>query len=128
MTIQPGDSIVVKQEKSTLKPPWDMKPYKVDNVSGTNLYLSRDGRTETISIDKYKLLKFKTPDVKLVLPSLDTVLTRDKITEKMDYWEPDSNCILAATRQNMEQVVVKNMLVQNLDDLLQENAARDFLP
>ena len=37
--IKPWDYVVVKQEKSTVNPPWDVKPYLVKEVHGTKLYL-----------------------------------------------------------------------------------------
>ena len=43
-------------------------------MSGTKLYLSRDGHTKTRFMDKCKLLKVRIPNVKLVLINLKSVV------------------------------------------------------
>ena len=39
--VRVGDKVLVKQEKTTTKPPWDPNPYKVTKVKGTKITASR---------------------------------------------------------------------------------------
>ena len=56
-----GDSVIVKQDKTTTRPPWEIRPYSVEEVHGTKLYLLRDGKTKVRSVDKCKLVKLPVP-------------------------------------------------------------------
>ena len=52
--VEIGDSVLVKQKKSVMKPPFDPNPYKVQDVSGTRLTLRRGGRLIKRSKNKVK--------------------------------------------------------------------------
>ena len=47
--IKLGDRVVIKQTKSTIKPPWELKPYFIDQVHRTKLYLSEGGKSIRIT-------------------------------------------------------------------------------
>ena len=47
--IKVGDLILVNQEKSTLRPPWDTEPYLVAEVHDTKLYLTRDRNQRSVA-------------------------------------------------------------------------------
>ena len=39
MEMNPGDMVVVKQEKSSLHPSWDPRPFTITKVKGTKVFL-----------------------------------------------------------------------------------------
>ena len=51
-----GDEVLVKQEKTTTKPPWDPNPYKVTEVKGTKITATRGHKERTRNVDKVKVL------------------------------------------------------------------------
>ena len=55
--IKVGDQVLVKQNKTTTRPPWDPKPYLVVKVKQSKIFLERDGRSQVRNIKKCKLLK-----------------------------------------------------------------------
>ena len=54
--IEVGDMVLIKQKKSTIKPPWDPKPYRVEKVVNTQIHANRDGRKKVRNVQKCKLL------------------------------------------------------------------------
>ena len=48
MEVKPGDVGVVKQEKTSVQPPWNPKPWNVMKVYGTKLYLEREGKCKVL--------------------------------------------------------------------------------
>ena len=42
--MKPGDKVIIKQEKTMLKLPYDPKPYKVVGVKGTQITCQRGGK------------------------------------------------------------------------------------
>ena len=53
-----GDKALVKQKKSTIKPPYDPNPYKVDGLDGNRVKLTRgDGATRVRDKNQLKILK-----------------------------------------------------------------------
>ena len=55
--INPGDSVVIEQDKTTLQPPWDPEPFKVTKEKGTKIYMEKDSKPKIRSQDKCKLEK-----------------------------------------------------------------------
>ena len=49
--INVGDSVAVKQDKTTTQPPWDPRLWTVKKVKGTQLQLERDGKSRIRSLD-----------------------------------------------------------------------------
>ena len=39
MEMDPGDTVVVKQEKLSLHPPWDPRPFAITKVKGSKVFL-----------------------------------------------------------------------------------------
>ena len=56
-----GDKVLLKQTKTTTKPPWDPKPMKVVKVKGTQITARRGEFERTRNIEKFKILR-KRPD------------------------------------------------------------------
>jgi hypothetical protein len=52
-----GDEVLVKQDKTTTKPPWDPKPFKVVEVKGTQVTATRGQMERTRNVEKMKVLK-----------------------------------------------------------------------
>ena len=55
--IKPGDKVLVKQQKTTTKPPFDPKPYQVKEVRGTQITVIRGKQEKVRSKEKVKLLR-----------------------------------------------------------------------
>ena len=56
--IQIGDRAMIKQKKTTVKPPWDPNPYTVDKISKERLYMSRgDGKTRRRHVGDVKIIQ-----------------------------------------------------------------------
>ena len=55
--IKPGDKVLVKQQKTTIKPPFDPKPYQVKEVRGTQITVVRGRQQKVRSKEKIKLLR-----------------------------------------------------------------------
>ena len=55
--IQVGDKVLVKQSKTTTKPPYDPDYYFVKEVRGTKITGERRGKIKTRNVEKWKLLK-----------------------------------------------------------------------
>ena len=60
-SIQPGDQVLIKQEKTTIKPPFDPTPYDVTEVKGTQVAARRGDRVRIRNMAKVKLLR-KRPE------------------------------------------------------------------
>ena len=57
--ITPGDKVLIKQEKTTIKPPFDPNPYEVTQVKGTQVTARRGGKERIRNMAKVKLLKHR---------------------------------------------------------------------
>ena len=55
--IKTGDKVLVKQQKTTIKPPFDPKPYHVKEVRGTQITVVRGRQQKVRSKEKIKLLR-----------------------------------------------------------------------
>jgi hypothetical protein len=56
-TIKMGDKVLIKQQKTTVKPPFDPKPYSVTEVKGTQVTAVRGNQKKVRSKEKVKLLQ-----------------------------------------------------------------------
>ena len=52
-----GDEVYIKQDQTTIKPPWDPDTYRVTKMKGTKITAEREGREMTRDISKWKLKK-----------------------------------------------------------------------
>ena len=55
--VQPGDQVLIKQTKSTVKPPYDPKPYTVVQVDGNRIEAKRNGITRQRDKNSVKVVK-----------------------------------------------------------------------
>ena len=55
--IKMGDKVLLKQDKTTLKPPFDPEPFTVISVQGSKVTAERDHKTKCRNQAKWKLLK-----------------------------------------------------------------------
>ena len=62
IVVQVGDAVLVKQTKTTTKPPFDPSPYTVIEVNGTQAVLERFGKTMKRSFNKIKIIGRKPKD------------------------------------------------------------------
>ena len=62
--IKPGDKVLIKQEKTTVKPPFDPKPYVVTEVKGTQVTARRGDRIRVRNKAKVKLVEERPAHLK----------------------------------------------------------------
>ena len=55
--IKQGDTVLLKQDKSTVKSPYDARPYQVTEIKGTRAMVVRDNKEKKRSFNKIKLVK-----------------------------------------------------------------------
>ena len=60
-TITPGDKVLIKQQKSTIKPPFNPKPFTVVKVKGTQVTATRGTKIRTRNLSKVKPLRKQPP-------------------------------------------------------------------
>ena len=64
MEVRVGDHVLVKQTKTTTKPPFDPAPYIVIEVNGTQAVMERNGKRLKRSFNKIKIIGRKPKDKK----------------------------------------------------------------
>ena len=52
-----GDTVLLHQKKTTIKPPYDPHSFTVTHTQGTKITATRRGREVTRNVDKWKFLK-----------------------------------------------------------------------
>ena len=52
--IKVGDQVLVKQKKTTMKPFYDSKPYRVISVKGTTVTAARNNKSITRNVSKFR--------------------------------------------------------------------------
>jgi hypothetical protein len=55
--VQVGDKVLLKQDKTTTRPPFDPEPFEVTTVKGTKVEAEREGMKRTRNLGKWKVLK-----------------------------------------------------------------------
>ena len=61
--IKVGDQVLVKQKKTTVKPFYDSKPYRVISVKGTMVTAARNNKSITRNVSKFRKIPQITPSV-----------------------------------------------------------------
>ena len=82
--VEKGDQVLIKQDKTTTKPPWNPEPFTVEEVKGTKIVAKRGELTRTRNVEKFKILK-KRPDYLKVKPRSETKVSDD--SEEEDWME-----------------------------------------
>ena len=77
-SIAPGDQVLLKQKKTTIKPPYNPEPFTVEEVNGNRLTLSNNGTTRIRDKNKVKLVPRR-------LASFTTNKVRTTAKEEMDF-------------------------------------------
>ena len=54
--VQPGDKVLIKQQKSSVKPPYDPKPYTVTKVKSAQVTAERGTKTRVRDMSKVKVV------------------------------------------------------------------------
>ena len=52
--VEPGDCVIIKQNKTSVKPPFDPVPYEVVEVCGNQATITRGGRKKKRSFNKLR--------------------------------------------------------------------------
>ena len=55
--VKPGDKVLVKQQKTTLKPPYDPKPYTVEKVKEAQVTASKGSKVRVRDMSRLKVVK-----------------------------------------------------------------------
>ena len=59
--VEKGDQVLIKQDKTTTKPPWNPEPFTVEEVKGTKIVAKKGELSRTRNVEKFKILK-QRPD------------------------------------------------------------------
>ena len=87
-----GDKVLVKQQKTTIKPPYDPKPYRVTKVIGTQITATRAGKETIRNKAKVKVVKDRPVHLQH--------LAKENIHQ--EYWDSDDD--LDIQLESMDQV------------------------
>ena len=79
-----GDEVLLKQNKTTIKPPWNPQPLKVVKVKGTQVTARRGQYERTRNIEKFKILK-KRPEALKVKKEPKRRVAMDTDDEEEDW-------------------------------------------
>ena len=82
-SIQPGDQVLIKQQKTTIKPPFDPAPYDVTEVKGSQVTARRGDKTRIRNRAKVKLLRRRPEHLVPDRSKLETQLGEEE--DKEDY-------------------------------------------
>jgi len=119
--VQPGDQILIKQTKSTIKPPYDPKPYTVVKVDGNRIDAKRNETTRQRDKNSVKVVK-KRPTY--LIPTWERGQFKPDVT---DYTDLD----IEGCWQNISESVKPQEYSDGLndevtiDEAVQENKASD---
>ena len=80
---QIGDQVLLKQQKTTIKPPWDPEPYTVTEVNGREVQLARRDQRKKRDVNDIKILKQKVPAREF---SKNTCLQEEDLDIDMTAW------------------------------------------
>ena len=58
-TVEPGDQIMIQQRKSTIRTPWDPRPFTVTKVNGSQLEVKRGEEVKKRALNLIKKIKFR---------------------------------------------------------------------
>ena len=97
--VKPGDRVLMKQEKMTVKPPYDPNPYKVVEVKGAQVTCSRGGKEKKRTKEKIKVVKERPEYLKQ-----GGQTTRDVYTDYETEVEINLNVEEENPRDNLEGV------------------------
>ena len=76
--IKVGDQVLVKQKKTTVKPFYDSKPYRVISVKGTMVTAARNNKSVTRNVSKFH----KIPQITSFVPREDQEIQFNGMLQK----------------------------------------------
>ena len=83
--IKPGDMVLVKQQKTSTKPPFDPKPYQVKEVKGTQITVIRGKQQKVRSKEKVKLLRKRAEHLRGGSTESQNQEMREELDEEDDW-------------------------------------------
>ena len=63
--VKPGDQVLFKRDKSTIKSPWDPQPYQVVEVEGSKVIATRGAEKKARAKNHIKVVKERPPHLRL---------------------------------------------------------------
>ena len=120
--IKVGDLILIKQQKSTTKPPFDPAPYTVDHISGNRVTASRNGEVKVRDKNHIKKVKnrpeYVRPSWEQKRQTLPTLYEEQDIDcfwrrDKADHASRDSAYEDIALREHEENVATGESASEN---------------
>ena len=88
--VKPGDQVMVQQRKSTVKTPWDPRPYTVTQVKGSQVELKRGEDLKRRALNLVKKVKFRQGE-------------RKRETKSKDLEDPDIDITIEEIRRRIRQ-------------------------
>ena len=110
--IQPGDNVLIKQQKTTVKPPFDPKPYCVTDVKGTQVTAVRGRQKKVRNKEKVKLLKDRPKYLQGEVVGLGT--------DSMEDEEDDEDIYINLTTRQTRDPVEEDIILQEEMIVIQE--------
>ena len=97
-----GDKVLVKQQKTTIKPPYDPKPYLVTEVVGTQITATRAGKETRRNKAKIKVVKDRPVHLQRLA----------KEGTHQEYWDSDDDfdIQLESTEQVQEEQIQREQM------------------
>ena len=76
-----GDRVLIKQSKTTTRPPWDPAPYVVTGVRGTQVTAKRGSKQRIRNIEKWKVLKERPEEITVKRKETSTIEEEESDTD-----------------------------------------------
>ena len=111
-SIQVGDSVLLKQKKTKMNPPYDPHKYTVTAVRGHQITATREGKTITRDAQKWKRYteREKKEYKKQQLAAKADINSSDDDTAMSEIWEPtstDQDVSVSGNRPNAQPTTAR---------------------
>ena len=111
--MKPGDQIMIQQRKSTIKTPWDPKPFTVTKVNGSQVEVKRGDEVKRRALNLVKKIKFRIED-------------KNRETKNIDDEDPDIDISIEEIRKQIREEKEASRRGTQEDSRLEESTDSDF--
>ena len=89
--IKPGDRVLMRQEKTTVKPPYDPNPYEVTEVKGAQITCSQGGKEKKRPKEKIKVIEERPEYLRSGGRTIRDIYTEDEIEVEINLNPEEDN-------------------------------------
>ena len=75
--VEVGDRVLLKQTKTTTRPPWDPAPYEVTKVKGTQVTARRGSKQRIRNMEKWKVVRERPEEITVKRKEMQTNVTEE---------------------------------------------------